>query len=122
MLNHICIQGRLVKDPELRNTVNGTPVANFTIACERDRETNGERLADFVEIVVWNRAAEFASKYFHKGSMVNVSGRLQSRKWQDRDGNNRISWEIVAESTYFCESKKREDPQLAEMEEGDLPF
>lgn len=107
MLNHITIMGRLVRDPELRSTQNGTSVASFTVAVDRDYQPGGsEKQTDFIECVAWRGTGEFVSKYFRKGSMIVVAGRLQSRKWQDRDGNNRISWEVVADSVYFGESRK----------------
>ena len=108
MLNHIVLMGRLTRDPELRYIPNGTPVASFRIAVERDfgnRET-GEKQTDFIDIVAWSKTGEFVSKYFVKGSMVAVSGRLQMRDWQDRDGNKRTSAEVVAEHVYFAEGKK----------------
>ena len=107
MLNHITIMGRLVRDPELRSTQNGTSVVSFTVAVDRDYQPGGsEKQTDFIECVAWRGTGEFVSKYFRKGSMIVVAGRLQSRKWQDRDGNNRISWEVVADSVYFGESRK----------------
>ena len=107
MLNHITIMGRLVRDPELRSTQSGTSVASFTVAVDRDYQPGGsEKQTDFIECVAWRGTGEFVSKYFRKGSMIVVAGRLQSRKWQDRDGNNRISWEVVADSVYFGESRK----------------
>lgn len=106
MLNHICIAGRLVKDPELRRTGSGLPVASFSIACERDyKSDSGERETDFVDVVAWRSAAEFVSKYFVKGRMAVVSGRLQIRAWTDKDGNKRRTAEIVADSVYFGDSK-----------------
>ena len=110
MLNHIVIMGRLTKDPELRYTQSQLPVAGFSIACERDRAPQGaERETDFVDIVAWRGTAEFVSKYFTKGSMIVVSGRLQLRDWTDRVGNKRRSAEIVADNVYFGESKRRDD-------------
>jgi len=108
MLNHIVIMGRLTRDPELRTTQSGISVASFTVAVERDYSgrDGGERQTDFIDCVAWRQTGEFVSKYFHKGSMIVVSGRLQSRKWQDRDGNNRTSWEINADNVYFGESRR----------------
>lgn len=140
MLNHITIMGRLVRDPELRSTQSGTSVASFTVAVDRDYQPGGsEKQTDFIECVAWRGTGEFVSKYFRKGSMIVVAGRLQSRKWQDRDGNNRISWEVVADSVYFGESRKdgpnaaqatyqqnygNPNVQFTELDEGDgdLPF
>lgn len=107
MLNHISLMGRLTRDPELRTTMNGTNVANFTVAVDRDYQSGGsEKQTDFIECVAWKGTAEFVSKYFRKGSMIVLCGSLQSRKWQDREGNNRINWEVVAQSVYFGEGKK----------------
>lgn len=108
MLNHTVIMGRLTRDPELRYTQSGIAVASFTVAVDRDfsGQSSGEKQTDFIDCVAWRQTAEFVSKYFSKGSMAVVSGRLQSRKWQDRDGNNRTNWEVLAESVYFGESKR----------------
>lgn len=106
ILNRIIIQGRLTADPELRYTQNQTAVASFTVAVERDYSQNGEKETDFVSCVAWRQGGEFVSKYFHKGSMIVVDGRLQSRKWTDKEGNKRVSWEINAEHCYFGESKR----------------
>lgn len=111
MLNHITIMGRLTRDPELRYTQNQTPVCSFTVAVDRDYSGgNGQqRETDFIDCVAWRGTGEFVSKYFQKGRMIVVSGRLQSRKWQDREGNNRTSWEINADSCYFGDSKKESE-------------
>ena len=108
MLNHITIMGRLVRDPELRSTQSGTSVASFTVACDRDfgGRDGGDKQTDFIDCVAWRQTGEFVSKYFRKGSMIVVSGRLQSRKWQDREGNNRTNWEVVADNVYFGESRR----------------
>ena len=107
MLNRIDIMGRLVRDPELRHTSSNIPVASFTLAVDRDRKNeSGEKETDFIDVVVWRHTAEFVSKYFTKGSMAVVSGRLQMRKWQDKDGNNRTSAEVQADNVYFGEAKK----------------
>lgn len=105
MLNHITIMGRLTKDVELRRTNTGTAVASFTLACDRDF---GEKETDFIEVVAWKGTAEFVSKYFSKGRMAVVSGRLQIRKWTDKDGNKRSTAEVVADNVYFGDSKKDE--------------
>ena len=111
MLNHITIMGRLTRDPELRTTQAGVSVTSFTVAVDRDfgGRDGGERQTDFIDCVAWRQTGEFVSKYFHKGSMIVVSGRLQSRKWQDRDGNNRTSWEVNADNVYFGESRRDGD-------------
>jgi single-strand DNA-binding protein len=102
MLNQITIMGRLTKDPELRRTGSGTAVASFTLAVDRDF---GEKETDFIECVAWKNTAEFVSKYFSKGRMAVVSGRLQIRGWTDKDGNKRKTAEVVADNVYFGDSK-----------------
>ena len=108
MLNHITVMGRLTRDPELRYTQTQTPVTSFSVAVDRDYapKDGGERQTDFIDCVAWRSTAEFVSKYFQKGSMAVVSGRLQMRDWTDRDGNKRRSAEIVADNVYFGESKR----------------
>lgn len=109
MLNKIIIMGRLVKDPELRRTQSGTAVTSFRLAVDRDfKAKDGTKEADFFDVTAWRSTAEYVSKYFTKGRMAVVSGRLQSRPWKDQDGNKRVAIEIVAESVYFGDSK-RED-------------
>ena len=111
MLNHIVLMGRLTRDPELRYTQSQLPVASFTLAVDRDfgGRDGSERQTDFIDIVAWRSTAEFVSKYFTKGSMAVVSGRLQLRDWTDRDGNKRRSAEVVADNVYFGESKRSRD-------------
>lgn len=107
MLNHIVLMGRLTRDPELRRTGSGVAVASFTLAVDRDYSPkDGEKETDFVDIVAWRQTGEFASKYFSKGRMAVVEGRLQIRKWQNKDGENRYSTEVVADHVYFGDSKK----------------
>ena len=108
MLNHIVLMGRLTRDPELRRTGSGVAVATFTIAVDRDfaNSSTGERETDFIDIVAWRNTAEFVSKYFAKGKMIVVDGSLQSRKWQDKTGQNRVSWEVQADNVYFGESRR----------------
>jgi single-strand DNA-binding protein len=108
MLNTITIMGRLTRDPELRRTGSGIAVASFTVAVDRDwpNKETGEKETDFIDCVAWRQTGEFVSKYFEKGSMAVVSGRLQIRTWKDKDGNNRKTAEIVADNVYFGESKK----------------
>ena len=108
MLNHIIIMGRLTRDPELRRTGSGIPVASFTVAVDRDfsDKQSGEKETDFIEVVAWRSTAEFVSKYFAKGRMAVVSGRLQIRKWQNKEGENRYTTEVVADNVYFGDSKK----------------
>lgn len=108
MLNKIVLMGRLTRDPELRRTNSGIAVASFSLACDRDYsgKDGAEKQTDFVDIVAWRHTAEFVSKYFAKGRMAVVSGRLQIRLWTDKEGNKRRSAEIVAESVYFGDSKR----------------
>ena len=108
MLNHITIMGRLTRDPELRRTGSGIAVASFTVAVDRDfsGRDGGERETDFIDCVAWRNTGEFVSKYFTKGSMAVVSGRLQIRSWTDKDGNKRRTAEVVADNVYFGESKR----------------
>lgn len=110
MLNHIVIMGRLTWDPELRYTQSQLPVTSFRVAVDRDYggRDGGERQADFIDCVAWRSTAEFVSKYFSKGSMIVVSGRLQIRDWTDKENNRRTSAEIVADNVYFGESKRRD--------------
>jgi len=147
MLNHIVIMGRLTRDPELRQTQTGIPVASFTLAVERDfrDKQTSEKATDFIDIVVWRGTAEFVTKYFAKGRMAVVEGRLQIRDWTDREGSKRRSAEVVADSVYFGESKRDGDSantsgayqatadygapsskghfqELVNNDDGDLPF
>lgn len=111
MLNKIILMGRLTRDPELRRTGSGTAVTSFSIACDRDfKGQNGEKETDFIDVVAWRNTAEFASKYFTKGRMAVVEGRLQMRDWTDKDGNKRRSAEVVADSVYFGDSKRDDAP------------
>ena len=136
MLNRIIVMGRMTRDPELRRTNSGTAIASFTVAVDRDfKSQSGEKETDFIDVVAWRNTAEFASKYFSKGRMAVVEGRLQIRDWTDKDGNKRRSAEIVADSVYFGDSKRdggdtvqsepQSEPQsgFSEVEDdGDLPF
>ena len=107
MLNHITIMGRLTRDPELRRTGSGIAVASFTVAVDRDfgNRDGGERETDFIDCVAWRQTGEFVSKYFTKGRMAVVSGKLQIRGWTDKDGNKRRTAEVLAENVYFGDSK-----------------
>lgn len=134
MLNIISLCGRLTADIELKTTTSGKSVAQFTLAVERDFGANGEKETDFIPVVVWGNTAEFASKYFSKGKLMIVNGRLQVRKYQDKDGNNRNATEVIANSIYFGgdkgETKPSVDPQNDPLkqfvesadDDGDLPF
>ena len=111
MLNKIFLMGRLTRDPELRRTQTGTPVASFSLAVDRDfkDKATGERSTDFIDVVAWRQTAEFVSRYFTKGRMAVVEGRLQIRDWTDKDGGKRRSAEIVADNVYFGDSKRDGD-------------
>lgn len=137
MLNTIVIMGRLTRDPELRYTQNQTPVASFTLAVDRDfsGRDGAEKQTDFIDCVAWRSSAEFISKYFSKGRLAVVAGRLQLRDWTDKDGNKRRSAEVVSDHIYFGDSKKDSGTQSAEPtaygsqqfteledEDEDLPF
>ena len=133
MLNRIVLMGRLTKKPELRCTQSGVAGTSFSLAVERDyKSQSGERETDFIEVVAWRSTAEFAAKYLDKGRMAAVTGSLQGRSWEDKDGNKRRSMEVMADSIYFADSK-REEPtgrgvdvsadDFQEVEDdGDLPF
>ena len=148
-MNQIVIMGRTTRDPELRHTPNGVPVASFTLAVDRGfvAKESGERQTDFIDVVAWRSTAEFVSKYFAKGQMTAVTGRLQIRDWTDKDGNKRRNAEVVAENIYFTESKKSREASYGgaaeakddyaadyatpvggsdftelDMDEGELPF
>lgn len=110
-MNQVVLMGRLTRDPELRHTQTGTAVASFSLAVDRGytSKDGGERQTDFIDIVAWRGTAEFVSKYFTKGQMAAVTGRLQIRDWTDKEGNKRKSAEVVAENIYFTESKKSRD-------------
>ena len=111
MLNHIVIMGRLTRDPELRRTGSGVAVTSFTVAVDRDfsPKDGGERETDFIDCVAWRQTGEFVSKYFAKGRMAVVSGRLQIRSWTDKDGNKRRTAEVIADNVYFGDSKRESD-------------
>ena len=104
-MNIIAIKGRLVRDPEIRQTQSGVSVTNITVAVDRSYSAGGEKQTDFFDCVFWRQGAEFVSKYFKKGKEIIVTGEMQSRKWQDKDGNNRISWEIQNAHAEFCGGK-----------------
>ena len=109
MLNKIIIMGRLTRDPELRRTGSGTAVTSFSLACDRDfKSQSGDKETDFIEVVAWKNTAEFVSKYFSKGRMAVVEGRLQIRDWTDKAGNKRTTAEVVADNVYFADSKRSE--------------
>ena len=121
-LNKICIMGRLTADPELRRTQSGTAVTSVTLAVDRDfKDQDGSRVADFIPVVAWKGTAEVLAKYFSKGRMAVVTGRLQLRDWIDKEGNKRRTAEIVADNVYFGDSKRQEgndSPQTENATEG----
>ena len=136
MLNNVIIMGRLTRDPELRRTQSGTAVTSFTMAVDRDfKSQSGEKETDFIDVVAWRSTAEFVAKYFTKGRMAVVEGRLQIRDWTDKDGNKRRNAEVLADNIYFGDAKKDVDSganryaggQFVEVDEdfdtdGDMPF
>ena len=111
MLNKVFIMGRLTRDPELRRTQTGTPVASFSLAVDRDfkDKSTGERSTDFIDVVAWRQTGEFVSRFFTKGRMAVVEGRLQIREWTDKDGNKRRTAEVVADNVYFGDSRRDGD-------------
>lgn len=140
MLNKIFIMGHLTRDPELRTTNSGTSVASFSLAVDRNyKGADGEKETDFIDCVAWRQTGEFAAKYFTKGRMAVVEGRLQIRPWTDKEGNNRRSAEVIVDNMYFGDSKRDGDTggarpasgpvnvsandwQEVDEDEGDLPF
>ena len=141
MLNKVVLMGRLTKDPELRRTGSGTAVTSFSLACDRDfKSQSGDKETDFIEVVAWKNTAEFVSKYFSKGRMAVVEGRLQIRDWTDKAGNKRTTAEVVADNVYFADSKRSESNENQKEnfnalsgrmsddfvpiseEDGDIPF
>ena len=125
MLNHIVIMGRMVRDPELRTTQSGISVCSFTLACDRDFKSKdgGEKETDFIDCVAWRSTAEFVCKYFAKGRMMAVEGRLQLRDWVDKEKNKRRSAEIQVSSAYFADSKAKEQepPEASCIAENGFP-
>lgn len=132
-LNHVTLMGRLTRDPEMRRTSSGTAVTNFTIAVDRDFSKDNE--TDFFDVVAWKNTAEFVNNYMSKGKLVIVAGKLQTRSWNDKDGNKRRTTEVVADNVYFGDSKKdvgekyeaskgglTQDYAVLDGDDGDLPF
>lgn len=130
MLNSVCLMGRLVADPELRHTQNQIPVTSFRIAVDRTYQSKGqERQTDFLDIVAWRNTADFVCRYFRKGQLVAVQGSIQTRKYTDKDGNNRTAFEIVADNVFFAEPKRegatagpRYDSQVPQFSESSPAF
>lgn len=132
MLNILVLQGRLTRDPEIRSTKNGSTVAGFTLAVDRDWQPGGsEKQTDFIDCSAWRSTAGFVERNFRKGQLVVVKGRLESRKWQDRDGNSRVNWECQVDDCWFCGDRTERPgvdvppPTMEELPDdagGDLPF
>ena len=131
-INKVILMGRITKDLEKKTTPSGVSVLNTTIAVDRDFKNGDEKETDFVDVVFWRHNADFLERYSGKGRMIVVEGQLQSRKWQDKDGNNRVSWGVQAQNVYFADSKRNEDghsggqQKFEEVQEssddGSLPF
>jgi len=147
-MNHIVIMGRLTRDPERRETQSGTPVTSFTLAVDRrfKSKDSGERKADFINVVAWDKTADFVSRYFVKGKMAAVSGRLEVREWTDKENNKRWNTEVIAENVYFTGDTRGDNPSAGpadpkedfgagyttpvessdfaelDVDDGDLPF
>lgn len=120
MLNHITIHGRLTADPELKQTQSGVSVCNFIAAVDRSYKNGEEKQTDFFTVVCWRGLADMVSKHFAKGKEILVSGEMQSRKWQGNDGNNRVSWEIQANTIDFCGNKGNTNPITTNATQGNL--
>ena len=119
MLNIVAVMGRLARDPEMRQTTTGKNVASFRIACDRGRrDANGQSQADWLDVVAWDRIAEFICKYFQKGSLIVIDGRLQTRQYQDKNGQNRTAVEIVANNVNFGQSKESIYPRTENVPES----
>ena len=121
MLNRIVLMGRLTRDPELRKTQSDTPVCSFSLAVDRDYKRDGEKETDFIDVVAWRSTAEFVSKYFTKGRMAAVEGRLQIRDWTDKEGGKRRSAEVIVNSIYFGDSKKDGDSSTGNYRAAGAP-
>lgn len=130
MLNNIVIMGRLVKDPEMRTTTSGVEVSTFTVAVDRNYKQNGETLTDFINCQAWRQTAVRVNRYFAKGRMIAVQGRLQSRTFEDKNGNKRTAWEVIADNVHFCGDKQQQkqdapvqtDQTDITVDDDDLPF
>lgn len=110
-MNKICIAGRIVKDPELRTTNSGTEVCGFTVAVDRRMRSGEEKITDFIDCTAWGKTGVFVSTYFHKGDGINLDGRMESRKWADKDGNNRVSWGVTCDNVEFPHGNSRHSGQ-----------
>ena len=120
-LNHIVLMGRIARDPELRKTPSDVSVVSFTIAVERDYKQGDEKVTDWIDCTAWRGTADFISRNFSKGRMICVEGALNSRKWQDKEGNNRISWFVQVSNVYFADSKKDATPQNPQYQTAGAP-
>lgn len=129
-MNNICITGRLTSEPEIKKTTSGVSVCSVSVAVDRDYKVNGEKATDFIPCIFWRGTAEFVGKYFRKGDMIAVVGSLESRKYKDKDGNNRTVWEVKADKANFCGGKKEASQENThtvedvsdEISGEDLPF
>lgn len=126
-MNNICITGRLTATPEIKKTTSGVSVCSLNIAVDRDYKVDGERVTDFIPCVFWRGTAEFVEKHFKKGDMIAIVGSLESRKWEDKEGNKRISWEVKVDKVNFCGKKSNEikadnSEDFSEFNPDDLPF
>lgn len=130
MLNKVILMGRICRDLELKHTPNNTPVCAFSLAVDRDRkDANGNKVTDFLECTAWSKTAEFMHSYMGKGQLIAVVGAVQTRKWTDKNGNNRVSVEIKVDEAHFAESKKDKTPprsapadDFSELDDSDCPF
>ena len=122
MINNVVLMGRLTADPELRTTQSGTSVTSFTVAVDRDYKTDGERQTDFINCVAWRNTADFITTYFRKGQMIAVQGTIQTRNYEDKNGNKRTATEVIVEKASFCGEKKQEEPKEYPVELDIDPF
>lgn len=120
MLNHVAIAGRITKQPEMRTTQSGKNVTSFTVAVERDYQPGGEKKVDFINCVIWGAGANFVSTYFNKGSMIIVTGRMESRQWEDKHSQKRTDWEINCDHVYFGGDKKQDSGNYQSQQAADI--
>ena len=120
MFNLVVLTGRITADPELKTTTNGTNVTTFSIAVERSYRSGEERQTDFINIVAWRKTAEFITKYFKKGNLIGIEGSIQTRRYQDKNGNNRTAFEVIANNVQFVESKREEGAEGASFSNADV--
>ena len=125
MFNLVVLTGRLTADPELKTTQSGVSVISFCVAVQRQYKSGEDPITDFINVVAWRHTAEFVTKYFHKGNMIGIEGSIQTRKYEDKDGNKRTAFEVLADDVSFCSTKKEKssEPDFEEIKiSGDLPF